>query len=67
MSIAYNSDQDFATTMAYISAITLTGSPALNKYRAETYRSETNENQRQFEGFLHRAMGYKASTVNDWA
>jgi len=67
MSIAYSSDQDFAVTMAHISAITLTGSPALNKYRAETYRCETQENQRQFEGFLHRAMGYKASTVNDWA
>jgi hypothetical protein len=62
-----SSDQDFATTLARISAITLTGTPQLNRYRQETRRCDTSENQQEFEAYLHRAMGYKTSTVNDWA
>ena len=60
--IYYNSDQDHATTMARISGITLQSS----KYWAATHRTTFNSMQRQFEGYLHRAMGYKASTQQDY-
>ena len=65
--MTFESHQDFSTTLARISAITLGGSPELKAYRNETRRTETNDNQAQFEEHLHYAMGYKASTVNDWA
>ena len=54
----YNSDQDHATTMAAISSITLQSSA----YWAKTHRTTFNKMQSDFEGYLHRAMGYKAST-----
>ena len=58
------SNQDFATNMARIQAITLQGDQS---WRAANQRSFFNANQVRFERYLHQAMGYKASTVNDWA
>jgi len=63
----YTSNQDFATGMARITAMTLQGSDEHKAWRHEYYRTGTNDNQQEFEGYLHEAMGYKASTVNDWA
>ena len=60
----YESNQDFATTMARIQGITLQGNQA---WRATYQRSFFNANQASFERYLHQAMGYKASTVQDWA
>ena len=57
----YESNQDFATTMARIQGITLQGN---QQYRATYYRTGFNQNQADFERYLHQAMGYKASTVN---
>ena len=63
----YDSRQDFATGMARITAITLQGSADHKAWRHEYYRSGTNDNHQEFERYLHQAMGYKASTVQDWA
>ena len=60
----YESNQDFATTMARIQGITLQGNQA---WRAANQRTFFNANQASFERYLHQAMGYKASTVQDWA
>ena len=60
--IYYNSDQDHATTMAHISGITLQHS----EYWARNHRTQFNQMQRSFEGYLHRAMGYKASTIQEY-
>ena len=57
--VYFNSDQDHATTMAHISGITL---QTCSKYWATNHRTTYNKMQRSFEGYLHRAMGYKAST-----
>jgi len=64
--MTYESNQDWATTMARISCITLQGTDSLKAYRHQVYRTETNDNQQWFEKHLHDAMGYKSSTVNDW-
>ena len=60
--IYYNSDQDHATTMAAISGTTLQSS----RYWATNHRTTFNQMQRSFEGYLHRAMGYKASTIQEY-
>ena len=57
----YESNQDFATTMAKIQGITLQGN---QEWRATHQRSFFNQNQQSFERYLHDAMGWKASTVN---
>lgn len=57
----YESNQDFATSMARIQGITLQGNQA---WQATYQRSFFNQNQATFERYLHQAMGYKASTVN---
>ena len=62
--MTYESNQDWGVTMARISCITLGGSDSLKAYRYANHRSETNDNQAEFERHLHDAMGYKASTVN---
>ena len=57
----YESNQDFATTMARIQGITLQGDQS---WKARNFRTGYNQNQQSFERYLHDAMGYKASTVN---
>ena len=64
MSITYPSRQDFNARMASIHGITLQRNLAF-KYAAQ--RATYNQNQAEFERSLHGAMGYKASTVDDWA
>ena len=59
--IKFESNQDFATNMARIQGITLQGDQS---WRAANQRSFYNQNQANFERYLHQAMGYKASTVN---
>ena len=63
MTVRYESDQDFAVKMARIQTITMGGD---NGWKYENFRSFCNENDARFRGYLHRAMGYKASTVQDW-
>ena len=60
--ITYHSDQDHATTLATISGISLQSS----HYWASNHRTTFNAMQRSFEGYLHRAMGYKASTIQEY-
>ena len=57
----YESNQDFATSMARIQGITLQGD---QQWRATHQRSFFNQNQQSFERYLHQAMGWKASTVD---
>lgn len=64
MTVRYQSRQDFATRMAQIEGITLQCNLA---WKFANYRVEYNDNQDHFERNLHNAMGYKASTVDDWA
>ena len=61
--IRYNSHQDFATKMARISAILLQTNLA---WKYENFRSDYNDQDDQFRMHLHKAMGWRASTVNDW-
>ena len=63
MSIAYSSRQDFDACMASIHGITLQRNLA---FKYATQRVMYNQNQADFERSLHGAMGYKASTVDDW-
>ena len=56
--VTYSSRQDFATTMAKISAVT----PFLQEHLPRTLAADS---QVSFEGYLHEAMGYKKSTVED--
>ena len=58
--MTFESNQDWATTMAHISAITLQGDSSLRTWRYEYRRSDTNDNQAEFERHLHDAMGYRA-------
>ena len=64
--ITYESWQDFHADMARISAITLKGSDQMRAWRHENNRTQQLEDQAHFEGHLHKAMGWKASTVQDW-
>lgn len=64
MSIAFASRQDFDTSMAAIHGITLQRGLA---FKFASNRTMYNDNQFDFERSLHGAMGYKASTVDDWA
>lgn len=57
----YESNQDFATSMARIQGITLQGD---QRWQATYQRSFFNRNQVSFEHYLHQAMGYKTSTFN---
>ena len=59
-SIIRESSQDFYTRMAVYSCPNAT----LNQYLPRVLR---NDSQTYFEENLHRAMGWKASTVDDWA
>ncbi len=59
--MSFESNQDFATSMARIQGITLQGD---QRWKAANMRSYYNRNQADFERYLHQAMGYKASTVN---
>ena len=63
-SMLYSSNQDFYAQMAAISAITLKG--VTGKWLHENYRTIQNNSEEQFSRQLHKAMGYKASTVNEW-
>ena len=55
----YNSRQDFSTQMAVLAK------PFQGGFRLFG-RTLASENQTQFENYLHDAMGWKSSTVNDW-
>ena len=63
----YESWQDFYTTMARISCITLAGPQRHRAWRHENNRTMVAEQQTCFERELHNAMGWKPSTVQDWA
>ena len=63
MYVRYDSRQDFATKMARIETITLPGDLA---WKYATDRSYYNQNDAQFRRQLHSAMGWKASTIQDW-
>ena len=63
--MTYESNQDWATTMARISALTLQGDYQLKTWRHEYRRSDTNDNQAEFERHLHDAMGYRADHANE--
>ena len=60
MTSSYTSNQDFATSMARMSATSLW----LHEHLPRTL---AHDSQATFERHLHDAMGWKASTVNDWA
>ena len=60
MTSSYESWQDFATSMARMSATSLW----LHEHLPRTL---AHDSQTTFERHLHDAMGWKASTVNDWA
>lgn len=62
----YESNQDFGARMARIESITLQGDARQREWMQQNFRTMTNRNQQSFERHLHDAMGYKASTVNDW-
>lgn len=63
-SIAYSSHQDFATRMARITTITMRGNLA---WKYQNYRTDYNQQDADFRMHLHEAMGWKPSTVQDWA
>ena len=63
MTVRYESDQDFATKMACIATITMGGDEG---WKYENFRSFCNDNDARFRHHLHEAMGWKASTVEDW-
>lgn len=62
-SIYYQSRQDFSTRLAAIEGMSLQRHMA---WKYTYHRAMYNDNQAQFERHLHGAMGYKASTVDDW-
>jgi len=62
MIVRYSSRQDFATQMARIETITLKDNLA---WKYANFRTEYNENDSKFRKYLHTAMGYKRSTVED--
>ena len=55
----YDSNQDFATAMARISATSLFLHDLLP-------RTLAHDSQTSFERHLHDCMGWKSSTVDDW-
>ncbi len=56
MSVIYDSNQDFATKMARIEAITLQGDLS---WKFANNRGYYNRNQTEFARHLHEAMGYR--------
>ena len=52
--------------MARICCITLGGSDSTRARRQQLLRTRQAEDQAYFEEHLHKAMGWKASTVQDW-
>jgi len=56
--VIYNSRQDFSAQLARMSQ----PNRVLDKYLPRTLR---NDSQATFERYLHGAMGYKKSTVED--
>ena len=60
MSVIYQSNQDFAARMAAMSATSVW----LHNHLPRTL---AHDSQVTFERHLHDAMGWKASTVQDWA
>ena len=60
MTSLYQSADSFATQLAVITK----PSTFLSQYLPRTLREES---QVTFEGYLHQAMAWKASTVDDWA
>ena len=62
--MTYSSRQDFATTMAASQANIL----RLNQKMPEFFsRTQKEQDQETFARYLHSAMGWKKSTVQDWA
>ena len=60
MTVTLCSNQDFATRVASIAAISLQGSADHKAWRAEHYRTTVNRDYAWFTDKLHRAMGYRA-------
>ena len=54
------SNQDYATKVARVAAITLQGDAEFKAWRAEQYRSTVNRDYAWFTDKLHQAMGYRA-------
>ena len=60
MTVTFCSNQDHATTMARIAAITLQGSADHKAWRAEEFRGHVNKDYAWFTRHLHQAMGHRA-------
>ena len=62
--MTYSSRQDFSATMAQSLGTWLRFAAV---FPSAVTRTQLNTDQDNFERHLHSAMGWKKSTVNDWA